>query len=185
MNMKPSPFTRIEWLIIAAIGVILILLLAGCGSTTTRESSTVEREDLVAGPMVVDTPIGQFVMHPTKVTRFRTEDTRENAEKSYQFPEVREIGGAVLGGLTGPLAGGGFVGLISAGLMLLTKRKNDAEKAELERQRTANARQRDELADGVESAKEYMDTDTWAKVRKTLADNQSDDTVAAVKARVG
>ena len=166
--------------------LLLCLICAGCSSTTQRESSTVEREDLVFGPMVMDIPlVGQAVIHPTKITRFRTEDTRENAEKSYQFPEMREVGGAVLGGLTGPLAGGGFVGLISAGLMLLTKRKNDAEKAELDRQLTTNARQRDELADGVESAKDHMDPETWAKVRKTLADNQSDDTVQAVKARVG
>lgn len=158
--------------------LFILLLLAGCGSTTTRESSTVEREDLVAGPMIVDTPIGQFVMHPTKVTRFRTEDTRENAEKSYQFPEARDLGNAALGGLAGPLAGGGFVGIVSAGLMWLSKRKNDTEKVELKRQTI-------EMVDGIESAKDHMDSETWAKVRKTLADNQSDDTKKVVVARVG
>jgi hypothetical protein len=48
-----------------------------------------------------------------------------------------------------------------------------------------NGRQRDELADGVESAKDHMPPETWAKVKKSLKDNQSDDTAAAVKARVG
>ena len=163
--------------------LLALVFLAGCGSTTTRESSTVEREDLVAGPMIVDTPIGQFVMHPTKVTRFRTEDTRENAEKSYRFPEAAEIGGAMLGGLGGPLAGGGFVGLISAGLMLLSKRKNDKEKADLSRQRDDLSRQRDNVIDSVEAAKEDMEKETWLKVRKTMSNVQHADTIEAVAKR--
>jgi hypothetical protein len=165
-----------NWLLLA-----LVMVLVGCGSTTERTTRTVEREDLVAGPMVVDTPIGQFVMHPTRVTRFRTEDTEENARKTYEFPEAREIGGAMLGGLGGPLAGGGVVGLLAAWWMRRGSAKAAQERDELARERDTYQRRFGEVVEGVEHAKDRLDDAAWDKLTESLERKQSRDTMDAVR----
>lgn len=174
---------QIHTLAILVILALMLALMAGCGATSTRDTSTVEREDLVVGSLIVDSPFGRFVMHPAKVTRFRTEDTRENVEKAYNYPEISAIGGAALGGLAGPLAGGGFVGLIASGALWLMQRKNTAEKTDLRGQR-------DELIDGAERAKVRLKmivddrgTSAWEHAKAALEAEQSKSTKAAVKAR--
>jgi hypothetical protein len=180
--------THAGWLgIVLAILCLIVwaLVMTGCGSTTERTERLVEREDLVAGPMTVETPIGNFVMHPTTVRRFRTQDTVENSQKEYNFPEAREIGGAMLGGLTGPLAGGGLVGLGAAFLMRRMSSKSDAEKKALADERDRTKRHFDEVVDGVERGTADMPDEHWQKLRGALEAEQSADTKRAVKARVG
>ena len=148
----------------------LVLILAGCGSTTDRQTQIVETQRTTTGPLVVDSPFGQFVAQPTSVTVQRTQREVETTTKTIDMPDV---GGAVMMAAGGTPWGGIIASVAGLGAAFLGKKAID------------NGRQRDELADGIESAKDHMDPDTWKKVRKTLSDNQSDDTVNAVTKRVG
>lgn len=149
----------------------IALLLAGCGSTTDRQTRTIETTRTTTQPIVVDTPFGQFVAQPTQATVQRTQQEVETTTKTIDMPDV---GGAVMMAAQGTGWGGIISGVIGLGAAAFAGKKA-----------IQNGRQRDELADGIESAKDHMDPDTWKKVRKTLNDNQSDDTVDAVTKRVG
>lgn len=183
-------FCNRNWWQIHTIRLLLLILgwvlaLAGCGSERTEQQNTVEQETWEAGPTVFETPVGTVVMHKTglvrKLSRYRT--TTE--QQQYTFPEARDVGGAILGGLTGPLAGGGIVGLLAAGAGWLIQKKNNAEKAELRGQR-------DELIDGAERMKgklsniedpENPKLTAWDHAKVALEAEQSKGTKAAVKAR--
>jgi hypothetical protein len=134
----------------------MLVALAGCGTTTERTTKVVEREDFVIDAVTVESPIGTFTVHPSRARRFRTEDTVENGKQTYDFPEGREIGGAILGGLTGPLAGGGLVGLVAAWFMRSQAQRSKREQDEL----TADAQQSrqalQQTVAGVEQAKQQM-----------------------------
>jgi hypothetical protein len=146
------------------------ILIGGCGSTTDRQTRTVETQRTTTSPVVIDSPFGQFTAQPAQVTVQRTQREIETATTSLDLPDV---GGAVMMATAGTPWGGIIASVAGLGAAFLGKKAID------------NGRQRDELADGVESAKDHMDPDTWRKVKKSLADNQSDDTAKAVKRRVG
>lgn len=149
----------------------ILIILAGCGSTTDRQTRTVETTRTTTAPLVIDTPFGQFTAQPTQATVQRTQQEVETTQKTIDMPDV---GGAVMMAAQGTPWGGIISGVIGLGTAAFAAKKA-----------IDNGRQRDELADGIESAKDHMDPETWKKVRKTLNDNQSDDTVDAVAKRVG
>jgi len=148
----------------------LCLILAGCGSTTDRQTQIVETQRTTTAPLVIDTPFGQFTAQPAQVTIQRTQKEVETTTRTVDLPDV----GSVIQPLLASTPWGGIIsGVIGLGTAAFAGKKA-----------VQNARQRDELADGIESAKDHMDDATWSKVKKSLVDNQSDDTVAAVKKRV-
>jgi len=161
--------------------LVLFLFICACGTTRETQTRTTEQEDIVAGPMTVETPIGNFVVHPTQIRRSRTqfEDTTER--KQFEFPEAREVGGAIISGLTGPLFGGGLVGIVAAFLMRMNNKKKEQEKRELESQR-------DEVIAGVERSKSKLsrikvdeDTTAWDHLTSDLEKEQSKKTRDVVR----
>jgi hypothetical protein len=165
-----------ELALVLAIGFILavVLILQGCGSTTDRQNKLVETEKFVIPALVIDTPAGQFTIQPATVYRQREQTEVETTRKVIDVPDlatpiITAAGGTPWGVIIG--------GVVSAGMAAFAGKK--AIEAQTARRQTV------EVVDGVESAKDHMDPETWAKVRKTLADNQSDDTKKVVTARVG
>jgi hypothetical protein len=160
---------------------ILLCFIAACGSERTEEQQTVEQETVEAGPMLVETPFGNFVVHQTGYVRKRSQFRTTKDVQNYTFPEVKEWGGAMLSGLTGPLAGGGVVGLIASLGYMFIRRKNEAEKLEL-------TNQRNELIAGAERSKSDLstvkideDTTAWDILKKHLEAEQSKKTKDAVR----
>lgn len=162
-----------------------IVLLVGCGSERTEQQNTTEQEVYELGPVAVETPFGTVVAHKTGVVRRLARYRTTTEQQQYTFPEARDIGGAILGGVTGPLAGGGLVGLAMAWLMKRANAKSAAEKAKLEADRQRLERQRNEIVDGIEAAKSKLPELAWGTLTETLERKQSRDTIEAVKARVG
>lgn len=169
-----------EYVLVATVGLLLACALAGCGSERTEQQNTVEQEVWEMGPLAVETPFGTFVAHKTggvrKMSRYRT--TTE--QQQYTFPEAKEIGGAILGGLGGPLAGGGVVGLAMAWLMKRSAAKSAAEKAEIEAEQARDRKALEQTVAGVERAKAEMSP---AEV-EILHNNLSKTMDASAKARV-
>ena len=149
----------------------ILVILAGCGSTTDRQAYRTQVETLVIPSIAVDSPAGVFATQPVTIRRKVEEVSEETEKKTVDLPDAGAIIQAAAGGTPWGALISGVVGLGTAAFA--------AKKA------VDNSRQRDELADGIESAKDHMDEETWKKVRKTLSDNQSDDTVHAVTKRVG
>lgn len=173
---------------------LAVLLLAGllisCGTERQEVQNTVEQEVWEIGPMDVETWAGNVRVHKTGIVRKMSRYRTTNETKEVTFPEGREIGGALLGGLGGPLAGGGAVGLIAAFLMKRIQAKNDAEKAEMEAETAKAKRMRDEVIAGIEEAKAKLQAikdeqgkPAWDHLTNDLERKQSRDTVEAVKAR--
>lgn len=174
---------------------LALLVLSGCSQN--REQQTDQRRNLrrdVTAVQQVLLPDGKIAQLTTKTTTVERETSAEQQTEQSQIeaPKIlADLGSVAQGALraaatatVGP-AGGAAVdwiwqtvaGVGAAGAAAVAGKKAVEAKR--------NARQRDELADGIESAKDHMDPDTWKKVRKTLNDNQSDDTVDAVTKRVG
>lgn len=161
--------------VVLTVMLILLaaMLLAGCGVVREQAKTTqiVETEKTVTAPITFDTPFGQFVAQPTTITRQRVQDEVEKTtgKTSISLPDPTPLLAAISGGTPW---GAIVASVIGAAVAAFTaKRAID------------NGRQRDEVIDGVESAKDLIDPETWGKVRKTLHDNQSDDTVKAVAKR--
>lgn len=178
--------------IIVAIDLLLILLcmflalafLSGCGSERDTQTKTIEKVESFTGPLVLDTPIGQFVAQPVKHTMLRSEDTVEREEKRITMPDAgafMSAAPALAGplGIAGTLLGG--VTTVAAWWMAM-RRGKQAENESAERERVQ--RQRDEIIDGVERAKDSLG-EKWADLTAALEKEQSRDTKEAVKARVG
>jgi len=158
-----------------------ILFLFACGSERTEEQQTVEQETVEAGPMMVETPFGNFVVHQTGYVRKRSQYRTTKDVQNYTFPEAKEWGGALLSGLTGPLAGGGIVGLIASLGYMFIRRKNEAEKSEL-------TNQRNELIAGAERSKADLSSvkvdenkTAWDLLKGHLEAEQSKKTKDAVR----
>jgi hypothetical protein len=160
--------------------LIPLVFLISCGSERVEEQQTVEQETVEAGPMLVETPIGNFVVHQTGYVRKRSQVRTTSETKNFTFPEFKEFGGALLSGLTGPLAGGGVVGVIASFGYMFLRRKNEAEKSEL-------ATQRNELIAGVERSKSTLSTikvgesNAWEQLTANLEAEQSKKTKDAVR----
>ena len=158
-----------------------ILFLFACGSERTEEQQTVEQETVEAGPMLVETPFGNFVVHQTGYIRKRSQVRTTSETKNFTFPEFKEVGGALLSGLTGPLAGGGIVGIIASLGLMYIRRKSEAEKSEL-------TNQRNELIAGAERSKADLSTvkvgddkTAWDVLKAHLEAEQSKKTKDAVR----
>lgn len=148
----------------------ILVIIAGCGSTTDRQTKIVERVQTQTAPIICDTPMGQVTIQPTTTVITREQVEVEQTKKVIDMPEAMPIMAAAIGGTPW----GGIAAIIAGGIAAFAGKKA-----------VDSRRQRDELIDGVESAKDHMDEATWEKVSKTLSDNQSDDTTSAVKKRVG
>jgi len=159
------------WLALLATAVTMLLFTTGCGVSSDRTTQKVEREKIIAGPVTLDTPIGQFVLQPAVIERQQMTDEVERTDKQYHAPEAGMIIGAAAsatpwGGLLT-----GVVGLATAAF---------AGKRALD-----NGRQRNELIDGIEKAKSGLGDEAWGHLTGHLEKSQNDDTKKAVKARVG
>lgn len=148
----------------------LVIGLCGCGTTTDRQTQTVERETLTTPPVVIDTPIGQFTVQPAVIVRTHTTDEVERSRKQIDMPEVP----AVMQAVASSTPWGGIIGtVLGLGVASATAVKAIGYK-----------RHRDELIDGIERAKDDLG-DKWDTLTGHLEAEQSTDTKQAVKARVG
>lgn len=182
-----------------ALCVILLMLVAaalslltGCGSERDTQTRQVEKLEMSTGPLIVDTPIGQFTAQPVRHTMVRTEDTVEREEKRVSMPEVGQImqsAPALAGplGIIGTLAG--LATTAGAGWLAARRGRRLSEETDA---RAAAETQRDEIIDGIESTKHKLsqvrvrdDQSAWDLLTVDLERKQSADTIAAVKARVG
>lgn len=154
---------------ITLIGIFFAVILASCGSTTDRQTRTVETTRTTTQPITIDSPFGQFVVQPTQATVQRTQQEVETTTKTIDMPDV---GGAMMVAASGTPWGGIISGVIGLGTAAFAAKKA-----------VDNGRQRDNLIDATEAAKEEMDEETWKRVRKTMNNVQHDDTIAAVKKR--
>jgi hypothetical protein len=160
------------------------ILLAGCGTTTDRQTRTVEQEKVVAGPMQVETPFGAFVVQPTQIIRERTQVEVEKERKTIDMPNMAPLLAAAAGGTPWVALISGVLGLgvaAFAGKKAVDKGRTAREVA---LQREEVTRQRNELIDGIERAKEDLG-EQWEVLTAHLEAEQSHDTKKAVKARVG
>lgn len=179
----------VELLFLLALPAFALLMI-GCGTERTEQQNTVEQEVWEIGPIDVETWAGNARIHKTGIVRRLSRYRTTTEQQQYTFPEARELGGAMLGGLMGPLAGGGVIGLISAFLMRRQRQRSEDEKAELDAERATLERQRDEVIAGIERAKDRLerikdekDRTAWDHLTNDLEKAQSRDTVDVVKAR--
>jgi len=160
-----------RWLAVAsALAGILCLLLAlsSCSSNRTQQTKTVEREELVAGPLVIDTPMGQVTVQPTRVMRQRTQDEVTREERRTDLPPV---GAIITAAASGTPWGGILAGIVGlATTAFAGKKALDA------------GRQRNELIAGIERAKDDLG-DKWDVLTGHLEAEQNADTKVVVKAR--
>jgi len=152
-------------LVLAIIaGALVVVLLSGCTWSEQTRERVVEHNRVT----------GSVAGAPVELDHRRTLDRQQQTEGE-RDSGMSEIA-SVVGSAASATPWGGIVGtVLAAGAGFLALRKD--------KQAKAASRQRDELIDGVESAKDHIDADTWAKVKKSLADNQSDDTAKAVQER--
>jgi hypothetical protein len=150
--------------------IVWALFLTGCGTSRDSQTKTVERLQTSTGPIIIDTPIGQFSAQPVRHEMIRSETEVSTEQTRIDAPEVGAIMSAAAGGTPfGAIAGiVGALGAAGAGFKALQIK-----------------RQRDELVDGIERGSKDMSDEEWAKMRAGLEAEQSADTKRAVKARVG
>jgi hypothetical protein len=158
------------WILLlsAVILAAACLVAQGCGSSTERQTRTVERVETLTGPLVADTPVGQITIQPVRHIMQRTQHEQEQSQTTLQLPEVGAIMSAGIGASSlGPLAG--ILGLATAtasGWLAMKYR-----------------RQRNETIDGLEKAKPQLDPEQWDRLTSTLKQAQSSDTVAVIHDR--
>jgi hypothetical protein len=148
---------------IGVISGLLVGCLSGCGTTTDRQTKTVEQEQYQTGPIVVDSPIGRLTVQPATIVRQRTETEVERERTVIDAPEAATVIGALAGGGTpwGLLATG-LVGALSTGYAMY---------------RSQSAyRMLKETVEGVEEAKAELPPDNWKILKGKLAASQSRDT---------
>lgn len=175
-----NPRLSVTVLVIPAI-ILAALPMSGCGTTTDRQTKTVERTTTQTAPITLDTPVGQIVVQPTQVTVSREASEVEQERKTIDLPPVPPLLQAAASGFPfGPLIGGivGAGGIAGALHQMLRAGKAKTS------HRTAE-RQRDELIDGIERAKSELPDGAWETLRTHLEAEQSHDTKVAVKGRVG
>lgn len=150
--------------------IVWALCMTGCGTTRDSQTKTVERLTTSTGPIIIDTPIGQFAAQPVRHEMVRSETEVSTEQTRIDAPEAGAIMSAAAGGTPfGAIAGVvGMLGAAGAGLKAMQIK-----------------RQRDELVDGIERGTADMPDEHWQKLRGALEAEQSADTKRAVKARVG
>lgn len=165
--MKLRPWYAVEivaWFLVVCAFSMALFFLAGCGTVSDRQTQTVEREKLIAGPMTIDTPVGQFVMQPTTIERQRTQDEVERTEKRIQAPEVGQF---MTAAASSTPWGGIIAGVIGLGSAAMAGKKA--------MEVNTLKRHRDQLIDGMEDAREHLPDDLDEKVCKSLAAKQDAD----------
>lgn len=152
----------VEWFILAFVLGLLACIMSSCSSTTDRQTNIVEVEQVRTGPLIIDTPFGQFTAQPTTVIRQRTQDEVEKSRKTIEIPDVLPV----LAAAAGSTPWGGILSGIG-GLALAAF----AGKKALD-----NGRQRDEVISGVERGKALLPPDHQATMLAALEAEQSADT---------
>ena len=171
MNVAHAPEPADIWILLlsAVILATACALVQGCGSSTERQTRTVERVETMTGPLVADTPVGQITIQPVRHVMQRTQHEQEQSHTTLQIPDV---GGAIMSASVGasplgPLAGIlGLATAAAAGWKAMQFR-----------------RQRNETIDGLEKAKPQLDPEQWDRLTSTLKQAQSSDTVAVIHDR--
>jgi len=150
-------------MLIALLVLIAALLLAGCGSERDTQTKTVERLTTTTGPVVVDTPIGQFVAQPIRHEMTRSEEAVETQQTRISLPDVTPLIQAASSGMSmGPLGiAGTLLGVVTTAAAGWTAMKS--------------RRHRDQLIDSVESAREELTDDNDEKFVKALGVKQDKD----------
>ena len=158
----------------ATLVILLIVIaycLVGCGTSSDRQTKTVERVTTQTAPITLDTPIGQIVIQPTQVTVNREQSEVEQERKSFDLPQVGAImqaaaSGTPFGAIIGSVLGFGGV---AGALHQMLRAKNAS-------------RQRDEVIDSFETVTDHMTDDQWNAAREKI--KQSPDTKLAVHQRI-
>jgi len=159
------------WLATDAFWVGVACLVAGCGSTTDRQTKTVEQEQFKTSPIVIDTPAGQITVHPLVFQHVREQVEVETTKKVIDAPEILPVIQAATGGTPWGSIIGGVV--LAATAAFTSKKALDA------------GRHRNEIISGIERAKDDLPPESWDKLVASLEKEQSADTKQAVKDRVG
>lgn len=193
-------------LFLLVAGAVAVLVFSSCASErqqsseTSRRSRTVtvERRQVLAADGVTVT---ELTTRTTTITDEATGQTLEESTVTEAPKIVGVLGQAVktvatatmgpaagqavqagIGWLEALLGGGGIAATMGGtGAVMLRRQKQEADAAREEAARLERHRQ--QLIDGVESAKRHMSEDTWRSVRATLEDNQDDDLIQAVRQR--
>lgn len=166
--MRPREFMAL-YLALACI-LFGLLMLTGCGTTTDRQTRTVTKRTLVTKPLVFHTPAGDIATDPLVIQEAIETDEVEQSKRVIDLPDAAPAIAAVAGATPW---GGIIGGIVSAGVAAFAGKKALDFK-----------RHRDELVDGIERAKDGLG-DKWDTLTANLEAEQSRDTKAAVKARVG
>lgn len=191
-----------RFLLVAAI-VAGLVFLSSCASEraqvqdATRQSRTitVTRQQVLAPDgvtlveltsrttTITDEVSGQTVSERTETEAPKILGTLGGALKTVATVTMGPAAGQVvqtgLSLLESILGGAGIAAAAGGTGAVLLKRKQQDAQAERERAETAE-RHRQQLIDGVESAKRHMPEDVWRNVRATLKDNQDDDLIKVV-----
>lgn len=165
--------------------LILLVLLAGCGSERDTQTKTVERLTTTTGPVIVDTPIGQFVAQPIRHEMIRSEEAVETQQTRLSMPEVGSvIQAATSGASMGPLGiAGTLLGVVTTAAAGWTAMKRKTAVDNANRRVGEVERHRDQLIDSVEVAREELPDDADEKFCKVLGVKQDKDLQAYIQTR--
>jgi hypothetical protein len=153
------------WLLTFAI----VLLMAGCGTSRDSQTKTVEKLTTKTGPVLIDTPIGQFAMQAISHEMVRSETEVSTEQSRIDAPEAGQIITAVAGGTPW---GGLITGVVGMGIAAFAGKKAMDMR-----------RHRDQLIDGIESARDAIPDDVDEKVCAKLAAKQDADLQRVIQAR--
>ena len=159
MTLKPIPpvaYSLALWLLL----VLAALAMHGCGSSTERQTKTEERLVSTTGPIVVDTPIGQFVAQPIRHEMVRSEREAMSQTTRYEGPDV----GAMMAPLVGASPIGPAVGILGALTAALTGWKA-----------MSAMKQRDQVIRSVEHARDALPDEVDKAFTSKLAEKQDAD----------
>lgn len=153
------------WLI-ATVLMVACMWLAGCGSQTERQTKTEERLVSTTGPIVVDTPIGQFTAQPIRHEMTRSEREVSSERTRYEGPDI--------GAAVAPLLGASPLGPVIGILGLITAAATGWKAVQA-------TRQRDQVIKSVEHARDALPDDVDEKFTAKLAEKQDDATQKIVQ----
>lgn len=166
MMLKPIKALDIAVFLWLVLMLASFLWLTGCGSDTARQTKTAERLTTVTGPIVVDTPIGQFTAQPIKHEMVRSQEEQEQTQTRIVAPDV----GAVMAPLVAASPIGPAVGILGVVTALATGWKA-----------VSAMRQRDQVIKSVEHARKALPEDLDEKFTSKLAEKQDEATQKIVQ----
>lgn len=159
---------------ILTLCLLAILLLSACGWQADRSAQTKETITVIVPPLTVHSPVGDITTEPVQATMTRQSATVSTEAKTLDVSPPAGTGQAVASAAaaTGTPWGAMIGGAISLGVAAF-----GAKKA------VDFRRQRNELIDGVERAKEALPAEAWGHLTTALEAEQNADTKNAVAAR--